>query len=108
VKIPGFVPLGLILPVGISFYTFKLLSYLIDVYYDRVIPEKHLGIFALYVSFFPQLLAGPIDRAGNFLPQLKEKVNWDPARMISGINLFVWGFFKKTVVSNRLALFAEE
>ena len=63
-NIPGYVPLNLILPKGISFYTNKLLSYLIDVYLERLEPEKHLGIFSLYVSFFPQLLAGPIDRAG--------------------------------------------
>ena len=107
-KIPGFIPLNLILPVGISFYTFKLLSYLIDVYYGRIPPERHFGIFALYVSFFPQLLAGPIDRAANFIPQLKKKVTFDPERILSGINLFFWGFFKKTVVSNRLALFADQ
>lgn len=107
-NIPEYVPLGFILPVGISFYTFKLLSYLIDVYYKRIEAEKHLGIFALYVSFFPQLLAGPIDRAGKFIPQLKEKVNFDLDRILSGVNLFVWGFFKKAVVSNRLALFVDQ
>ncbi len=107
-NIPDFVPLGLILPIGISFYTFKLLSYLIDVYLERTPPEKHFGIFALYISFFPQLLAGPIDRAGKFIPQLKLKVKLEPERILSGINLFTWGFFKKAVVSNRLSLFADQ
>ncbi len=107
-NIPNYLPLGLILPIGISFYTFKLLSYLIDVYYKRIHSEKHFGIFALYISFFPQLLAGPIDRAGNFIPQLKEKIEFDSARILSGINLFIWGFFKKTVVSNRTGLFVDQ
>jgi len=107
-NIPEYVPLSLILPIGISFYTFKLLSYVIDVYNKRIPPENHLGIFALYVSFFPQLLAGPIDRAGRSIPQLKEKVNFDFERIFSGLNLFIWGFFKKTVVSNRLALFVDQ
>jgi len=107
-NIPDYVPLNLILPVGISFYTFKLLSYLIDVYLERIQPERHLGIFSLYVSFFPQLLAGPIDRAGQFIPQLKKRVAADPERILSGIRLFVWGFFKKTVVSNRMALFTDQ
>ncbi len=107
-NIPDYIPLSFILPVGISFYTFKLLSYLIDVYYKRMSAERHFGIFALYISFFPQLLAGPIDRAINFIPQLKEKVTFDTDRIMSGLNLFVWGFFKKTVVSNRLALFVDQ
>ncbi len=107
-NIPDYIPLGFILPVGISFYTFKLLSYLIDIYFERIKPENHFGIFALYISFFPQLLAGPIDRAGNFIPQLKKKIKFDSERIFSGINLFVWGFFKKVVVSNRLALFADQ
>ena len=103
-----YIPLKLILPIGISFYTFKLLSYLIDVYNNKIEPENHLGLFALYVSFFPQLLAGPIDRAGRFIPELKAKVNFDFERIASGANLFVWGFFKKAVVSNRLALFVDQ
>lgn len=106
--IPDYVPIGLILPIGISFYTFKLLSYLADVYYERIPAEKHFGIFALYVSFFPQLLAGPIDRAGKFIPQLKDRVKFDLERIFSGLNLFVWGFFKKAVVSNRLSLFSDQ
>jgi len=107
-NIPKYIPLGFILPIGISFYTFKLLSYLIDVYFEKIKPENHFGIFALYVSFFPQLLAGPIDRAGKFIPQLKKKIHFDFERILSGINLFVWGFFKKAVVSNRLALFSDQ
>ncbi len=103
-----FKALNLILPIGISFYTFKLLSYIIDVYNNRAEAEKHIGYFALYVSYFPQLLAGPIDRAVNFLPELKKKTTFDLERVISGVNLFLWGLFKKTVISNRLSLFVDQ
>jgi alginate O-acetyltransferase complex protein AlgI len=101
-------PLKIILPVGISFYTFKIISYTIDVYYRRIPAEKHLGIYALYVAFFPQLLAGPIDRAALFIPQLKKPVDFDWERINSGFRLFVWGLFKKMVIADRLALFVAE
>jgi alginate O-acetyltransferase complex protein AlgI len=98
----------ILLPIGISFYTFKILSYLIDVYYQRIPAERHLGIYALYVSFFPQLLAGPIDRAAQFIPQLKKPVVFDWQRAVSGFQLIVWGLFKKMVVADRLALFVND
>ncbi len=79
------------LPVGISFYTFQTLSYSIDVYRGNKKPEKHLGIFALYVSFFPQLVAGPIERSINFLPQLYEKHKFSLLRIVEGSKLIVWG-----------------
>ena len=103
-----FSPLKILLPIGISFFTFKIISYLIDVYYQRVAPEKHLGIYALYVSFFPQLLAGPIERAVNFIPQLKAPAAFDWERAASGFRLIVWGLFKKMVIADRLALFVDE
>jgi alginate O-acetyltransferase complex protein AlgI len=100
--------LKIILPIGISFYTFKIISYLIDVYYQRIAAEKHLGIYALYVSFFPQLLAGPIERAAQFIPQLKKPVAFDWDRIACGFRLVVWGLFKKMVIADRLAFFVNE
>jgi D-alanyl-lipoteichoic acid acyltransferase DltB (MBOAT superfamily) len=100
--------LNIILPIGISFYTFKIISYIIDVYYQRIPPEKHLGIYALYVAFFPQLLAGPIERASNFLPQLKRRVNFDWQGISAGFRLIVWGLFKKMIIADRLALFVDQ
>ncbi len=95
--------LKILLPVGISFYTFQTLSYTIDVYKGEIKPEKHLGIFAVYVSFFPQLVAGPIERAKNLLPQFREKfvLNYNDIRY--GLTLMLWGFFKKMVIADRLA-----
>lgn len=101
-------PLNLLWPIGISFYSFKMVSYLVDVYNDNAKPEKHFGYFALYVSFFPQLLMGPIDRAVNFIPELKKKVNFDMERVLSGFRLIVWGLFKKMVIADRLAIFVNE
>ena len=98
-------PLGLAYIAGLSFYTFKSISYLVDVYRGKMAAEKHLGYFALYVSFFPQLLMGPIDRAVRFIPELKKRVVLDFDRLASGIELIAWGIFKKVAVADRLALF---
>lgn len=103
-----YTPVDFILPIGISFYTFKMVSYLVDVYRGNAPAEKHAGYFALYVSFFPQILAGPIDRAVNFLPELKKKVNFDMERILSGSRLVIWGIFKKMVIADRLAVFVSE
>ncbi|MHC4757393.1 MAG: MBOAT family O-acyltransferase [Planctomycetota bacterium] len=97
--------LRVLLPVGISFYTFQTLSYSIDVYYGKIKPEKHLGIFALYVSFFPQLVAGPIERATHLLGQFKKQKTFDVERFYSGIQLILWGLFKKVVIADRLAVY---
>ncbi len=101
-------PFKLLLPIGISFYSFKMVRYLMDVYNENATAEKHFGYFALYVSFFPQILAGPIDRAVHFIPELKKKVNFDVERIISGFRLVVWGVFKKMVIADRLAIFVGE
>lgn len=103
----GYVPpsLNLVLPVGISFYTFQSMSYTIDVYQGKIAPARHPGIFATYVSFFPQLVAGPIERAGNLLPQFKEKSVFDISRTVSGLQLILWGFFKKVVIADRIAIY---
>ena len=96
--------LQIILPVGISFYTFQTMSYTIDVYNGKLIPEKHFGKFALYVSFFPQLVAGPIERATNLLPQLQSlKRLLNHKDFVSGISQIIVGLFKKVVVADLAA-----
>ncbi|GBE29959.1 MAG TPA: MBOAT family protein [Bacteroidetes bacterium] len=97
----------ILLPVGISFYTFQTLSYTIDVYRGKKEPEKHLGIFALYVAFFPQLVAGPIERSTHLMPQFHEEKSIDPRRFASGLRLMAWGFFKKLVIADRLAAYVD-
>lgn len=92
-----------LLPVGISFYTFQTLSYTIDVYRGEKDPERHLGIFALYVSFFPQLVAGPIERSTRLLPQFMIEHNIEYRRIVNGLKLMAWGFFQKLVIADRLA-----
>lgn len=96
--------LQLILPVGISFYTFHTLCYTIDVYRKKILPEKDFKMFALYGSFFPLLVAGPIERAGNLLPQFYMQQNFDYKRVTDGLKLMLWGFFKKIVIADRLAI----
>ncbi|MEM9997881.1 MAG: MBOAT family O-acyltransferase [Bacteroidota bacterium] len=97
----------LLLPVGISFYTFQTLSYTIDVYRGARAPERHLGVFALYVSFFPQLVAGPLERSERLLPQLHAAPRWDWPRAFRGSLLMGWGFFLKTVLADRLAFYVD-
>lgn len=92
---------------GLSFYTFSCVSYLADVYAERLSPERHLGHFALYVSFFPKLLAGPIERARPFLSQLREPVSFSSAGVAFGLQLMLWGLFKKVVIADRLAPFVD-
>jgi D-alanyl-lipoteichoic acid acyltransferase DltB (MBOAT superfamily) len=91
--------------VGISFYTFQILGYTIDVYRNDIKPERHLGIFALFVAFFPQLVAGPIERAANMLPQFYQNFDVEAARLTSGLRLVLWGLFKKVVIADRLGLY---
>ena len=95
--------IDLLLPVGISFYTFQTISYVIDVYRGEIKPERHFGIFALYVTFFPQLVAGPIERPSRLIPQfyVKNTFSWDD--FYSGLLLIIWGFFLKIVIADRLA-----
>ena len=95
---------NLLLPVGISFYTFQTIGYAVDVYKGKTDPETHLGKFALYVSFFPQLVAGPIERSTRLLPQFYKKMDFDSQRVTSGLRLILWGFFKKVVVADRLGI----
>ena len=96
---------NVLLPVGISFYTFQTLSYSIDVYRGEKEPEKHFGIFALYVSFFPQLVAGPIERSTRLLPQFFEKHKFNYDDFTDGFKLILWGLFKKVVIADRVAAY---
>ena len=96
--------LSFLLPLGLSFHTFQSVSYLIEVYRGNYPAERHLGIYALYVMFFPQLVAGPIERPAHLLPQFKKTVSFDTGNVLSGLRLMLWGFFKKIVIADRLAL----
>ena len=97
--------LALILPLGLSFHTFQSLSYLIEVYRGKYPAERHLGIYALYVMFFPQLVAGPIERPAHLIPQLTRDVSFEVGNLGSGLRLMAWGYFKKLVIADRLAVF---
>jgi D-alanyl-lipoteichoic acid acyltransferase DltB (MBOAT superfamily) len=97
----------ILIPVGISFYTFQTLSYTIDVYRGKIEPEKHFGFFALYVSFFPQLVAGPIERASRLIPQLRKKVTIDILNIKKGLVMMAWGFFLKVVVADRFGIYVD-
>ena len=100
----GFEPhlpvLRIILPVGISFYPFQTLSYSIDIYRVKLKPTKSFIDFALFVSFFPQLVAGPIERATNLLPQISKPRHITKKNFLSGLNLVLLGFFKKVAIAN--------
>jgi D-alanyl-lipoteichoic acid acyltransferase DltB (MBOAT superfamily) len=98
--------LNIILPVGISFYTFQTLSYTIDVYKKRLEPTKELLSFLAFVSFFPQLVAGPIERAANLLPQFYKKRKFDYGNAVDGCRQILWGLFKKMVIADNCAEFA--
>lgn len=95
--------INIILPVGISFYTFQTLSYTIDVYNNKIKPSTSLLDLAVYVSFFPQLVAGPIERAARFLPQVMSKRSFDYSSGVTGIKLIIIGFFKKIVIADSFA-----
>ena len=95
---------GWIMPLGISFFTFTNLSYLIEVKRRKWEPERHLGYFTVFVTFFPKLIQGPIERPQTFLSQVKEPRVFEYDRAVSGLRLMLWGFFKKLVIADRLAL----
>jgi alginate O-acetyltransferase complex protein AlgI len=99
--------LSLILPIGLSFHTFQSLSYVIEVYRRNYKAEYNFGIYALYVMFYPQLVAGPIERPGNLIHQFYEKHSFDEERVINGLKRMVFGFFKKVVIADNLAILVE-
>ena len=100
--------LNIILPVGISFYTFQTLSYTIDVYKQKIEPTKDFIAFSAFVCFFPQLVAGPIERATNLLPQFTKKRVFNNQKAIDGLHLILWGLFKKIVIADSCAVYANE
>ncbi len=99
--------LKIIIPIGISFYTFEAISYTVDVYRRRIPAEKNFSHFLLFILFFPHLIAGPIVRARDFLPQIARAKRWDWARLNVGVQYFLLGLFKKLVIADRMALFAD-
>ena len=101
------ITLNLLLPVGISFYTFQTMSYVFDVYKGRVKAERHLGIYATFISFFPQLVAGPIERTSNLLPQIKSEKKFDYELSMYGARQILWGFFKKIAVADVVAQYVD-
>ncbi|MBT5990176.1 MAG: MBOAT family protein, partial [Bacteroidetes bacterium] len=100
--------LNIILPVGISFYTFQTLSYSIDVYKRKLEPTKDIISFFTFVSFFPQLVAGPIERATNLLPQFYKKRIFDYSKAVDGTRQILWGLFKKMVIADNCANYAND
>lgn len=104
VLVPNIPLLKIILPIGLSFHTFQAMSYTIEVYRGNQKAERHLGIYALYVMFFPQLVAGPIERPQNLLHQFHEKKEFDPGNLTAGLKLILWGLFKKVVIADRIAI----
>ena len=97
----------ILLPIGISFYTFQTMSYSIDVYRKLINPERNFAKYALYVSFFPQLVAGPIERANRLIPQFYKTIKINIPAIKQGIIMMAWGFFLKLVVADRLGIYAD-
>jgi len=104
----GLQHLSILLPIGLSFHTFQAMSYTIEIYRGNQKAERHFGIFSLYVMFYPQLVAGPIERPQNLLHQFREKHSFDYGRVSDGLKLMLWGFFKKVVIADRLANYVDQ
>jgi D-alanyl-lipoteichoic acid acyltransferase DltB (MBOAT superfamily) len=100
--------LNILLPIGLSFHTFQAMSYTIEVYRGNQKAEKHFGIYALYVMFYPQLVAGPIERPQNILHQFREKKSFSYENVVNGMKMMAWGMFKKVVIADRLAVYVNE
>ncbi len=108
-EMPYSVPfLRMLLPIGLSFHVFQSLSYTVEVYRGHTSAERNLGIFALYVMFYPQLVAGPIERPQNLLHQFREEHHFDYTRVVAGLQLMMFGYFKKVVIADRLAPFVNQ
>jgi D-alanyl-lipoteichoic acid acyltransferase DltB (MBOAT superfamily) len=99
--------LKMLLPIGLSFHTFQAMSYTIEVYRGNQKAERHFGIYSLYVMFYPQLVAGPIERPQNILPQMHVKHEFSYLNMVEGLKQMTWGFFKKLVVADRLSIYVD-
>ena len=100
--------LKVLLPVGISFYTFQTLSYTIEVFQGKQKAEKHLGYFALYVAYFPQLVAGPIERYNRLAPQLRQKHDFDYNNLVNGLRLILYGLFIKMVIADNICVYVDQ
>ena len=97
-----------IISIGVSYFIFQSISYMTDIYLELEEPEYHFGCFALYMAFFPKLLQGPIERARDLLPQLKQPYQFNYEAILSGVLLFTWGLFKKLIVADRLAFYVDQ
>lgn len=104
----GFTTLNLLLPIGISFYTFRILSYVLDINNEKLKPVSNWIVFFNYVSFFPCLLAGPIDRAHHLIPQFEKSRTFSYASAVDGMRQILWGLFKKIIIANNCALFVDK
>ncbi len=104
---PSFPTLGWLLPVGISFYTFQALGYCVDVYRGRTRAERDFFTYALFVAFFPQLVAGPIERSTHLLPQFRRVHRFDADRLLTGLRLMAWGYFLKLVLADRCGVYVD-
>ncbi|MFA5830737.1 MAG: MBOAT family O-acyltransferase [Candidatus Paceibacterota bacterium] len=100
--------INIILPIGLSFHTFQSLSYVIEVYFGRFKAERHLGIYSLYVMFYPQLVAGPIERPQNLLHQFREEHFFEYVRVVEGMRRMLWGLFKKMVIADNLVSYVNK
>ena len=98
-------PLVFLFPIGLSFQTFQALSYIFEVDKGTIKAERHIGIYALYILFFPKQVAGPIERPQNMIPQFRQEKFFDSSRVLVGLKIILWGFFKKLVIADRLAIF---
>ncbi|MDB5273843.1 MAG: acyltransferase [Chitinophagaceae bacterium] len=105
---PNVTTLNIILPIGISFYTFHGMSYVIDIYNDKIKPVDNFIEYAVFVSFFPLLVAGPIERAGTLLPQFSKKRSFDFYKSVDGMRQILWGLFKKIVIADNCAIYAND
>lgn len=99
--------LNILLPMGLSFHTFQAMAYTIEIYNGNQKAERHLGFYALYIMFYPQLVAGPIERPQHLLGQLHAEQTYDPPRVFSGLRLMLWGLFKKLVIADLLAIYVD-
>jgi D-alanyl-lipoteichoic acid acyltransferase DltB (MBOAT superfamily) len=99
--------MNLLLPIGLSFYTFQVIAYLIDVFRGEIKPERNFLIYAVFVSFFPQLVAGPIERAKNLLPQFHREHSFDSDQFIEGLKMMAWGYFMKLCIADRVSPYVD-
>lgn len=106
-ELPNSLLMEIVAPLGISYIIFQSIGYLIEIKKGNKSAERHLGHFATYLFYFPKMMSGPVERAHNFLPQLKINIQFDPVKVSEGLKLMVWGFFKKLVIADRLIIYVD-